>query len=136
MNNPCPQEAPSTATSVSSEIMKSVNEIALILVAVSGFIALGTAVFRLDFIFAVLLGLSVICLNFFLTRQILIKVLLRKDLKRRMLILYTIKLGISAVALYVAIVHFQFPGLGVLIGLSNIAITIFLYSIKQILLRS
>ena len=116
---------------VSAQAVKSVNEIAILLLAVSGVLVLGTVWLRLDIIFAVLLGASVICLNFFLTRHVVLKFILHKNLKRRLLILYGIKFGLSGAVLYVAVVHFKLSGFGVLIGVSNIAIAIFIYAIKQ-----
>ena len=121
---------------ISSETMASLSEVTRILIIVSILIILGVALFRLDFLPAALLGSSVVGLNFFLTRQVLLRVLLFKDLKRRMLILYLLKLGLSVFVLYVAIVIIQLPGLGILIGLSNIVIAIFIFSIKRTLFPS
>lgn len=131
MSDPLSQETPSAK--VSSQAVKSVNEIAILLLAVSALMVLGTALLQLDFLIAVLLGSSVICLNFFLTRHVLFKVILNKDLKRRLLALYAVKFGLSGMVLYGAVVHFKLPGFGILIGVSNIAIAIFIYSIKHIL---
>ncbi|MBF0280843.1 MAG: hypothetical protein HQM13_23830 [SAR324 cluster bacterium] len=136
-NTPLMPETPvEPEPEVPTETLASLFEVTLILIIVSIVIALATALFRLDFLPAVLLGLAVVGLNFFLTRQILLRVLLFKDLKRRMFVLYLLKLGISAVVLYIAIVSFQLSGLGVLIGLSNIVIAIFIFSIKRTLFPS
>jgi len=138
-NIPSSKEKETTVNSppqISSETTASLRDVTLILIVVSILIILGVALFRLDFLLAALLGSSVVGFNFFLTRQVLLRVLLFKDLKRRMLILYLLKLGLSVVVLYVAIVILQLPGFGILIGLSNIVIAIFIFSIKRTLFPS
>ena len=121
---------------VSSQSIATVNEITFLLIAVSLLMVLGTAFFKLDFVPAVLLGCLLVALNFYLTRRILLRLLLFKDLKRRMLVLFLLKLALSGIVLYLAIVHFQMPGLAVLIGLSNIVITLLIFLIKRTLFPS
>lgn len=112
------------------------SDITFILITVSLLIVLGTAFFKVDFVPGVLLGCLVVVLNFYLTRRILSRLLMFKDLKRRMLVLYLLKLGLSGIVLYLAIVHFRLPGLAVLIGLSNILITMLVFVIKRTLYPS
>ena len=114
----------------------TVSEITFILITVSLLIVLGTAFFKVDFVPAVLLGCLVVVLNFYLTRRILSRLMMFKDLKRRMLVLYLLKLGLSGIVLYLAIVQFRLPGLAVLIGLSNILITMLFFVIKRTLFPS
>ena len=114
----------------------TVSEITFILITVSLLIVLGTAFFKVDFVPAVLLGCLVVVLNFYLTRRILSRLMMFKDLKRRMLVLYLLKLGLSGIVLYLAIVQFRLPGLAVLIGLSNILITMLVFVIKRTLFPS
>ncbi len=133
MENNSSTENSSNVSALSSQTMSSLREITKILIIVSLLIIVAGSPFGLDFRLAILLGVGLVGLNFYITRRILMRVLLFKDLKRRMIILYLCKLGISAFILYVAIVYFELPGLGVLIGLSNIVITILVYSIKQAL---
>jgi len=114
----------------------TVSEITFILITVSLLIVLGTAFFKVDFVPAVMLGCLVVVLNFYLTRRILSRLLVFKDLKRRMLVLYLLKLGLSGIVLYLAIVQFRLPGLAILIGLSNILITMLVFAIKRTLFPS
>ncbi len=136
-NTPSSKETPANShPQIPSETTASLRDVTQILIVVSVLIILGVALFRLDFLLAALLGSAVVGFNFFLTRQVLLRVLLFKDLKRRMLVLYLLKLGLSVFVLYVAIVILQLPGLGILIGLSNIVIAIFIFSIKRTLFPS
>ena len=114
----------------------AVSEITFILITVSLLIVLGTAFFKVDFVPGVLLGCLVVVLNFYLTRRILSRLMMFKDLKRRMLVLYLLKLGLSGIVLYLAIVQFRLPGLAILIGLSNILITMLVFAIKRTLFPS
>ncbi len=124
------------AAPVSPQTIATLNEITIILIVVSLLIVAGTAFFQLDFVPAVLLGCLLVGLNFYITRRILLRLLLFKDLKRRMLVFYLLKLGLSGMVLYLAIVHLQISGLGILIGLSNIVITVFILLIKRTLFPS
>lgn len=113
--------------------MAALNEITKILVAVSVVLIPAGGLLQLDFLPGILLGVTIVGLNFYLTRQVLLRILLYRDLKRRVLVFYLLKFGFSAIVLYVAVVHFKVSGLGLLIGLSNIVIAILIYSIKQTL---
>jgi hypothetical protein len=121
-----------TDTTGSADPLKPVNDIWRILIAVSILLVVGTGVLRLDFLPATLLGVSIFGVNFYWTRRIVLKVFHRQNVKRRMLLIYCSKFGLSVAVLFTAIVYFQLPALGLLIGLSNIVLAVLIYSIMSV----
>ena len=112
--------------------LKPVETLWKLLLLVSVILVAGTALFRLDFLTATLLGCAIVGLNFYWTRRVVLGVFLKENAKRRMLLIYVIKFGISAVILFMAVVRFQLPALGLLLGLSNIVIAVIIYSILNV----
>jgi hypothetical protein len=56
----------------------------------------------------------------------------KENVKRRMLLVYVVKFGLSITVLFVAVVVLQISALGLLIGLSNIVIAVILYAIASV----
>ncbi|MBF0239292.1 MAG: ATP synthase subunit I [SAR324 cluster bacterium] len=109
-----------------------VNAIWNILVVVSLILVGLTAVFHLDFLPGTLLGCAIVGLNFYWTRRIVTNVFSKENVKRRMLLVYVVKFGLSITVLFVAVVLLQISALGLLIGLSNIVIAVILYAIASV----
>jgi len=120
-------------TPLSNQTIKALNDITKILILVS-VVLIGIVPFlQLDILDGILLGIAVVGFNFYLTRRTLLNIFFSEGFKGRIIFLYVLKLGISGLVLYLAIIYFGFSRLGLLIGLSNIIVTIFIFSIKQAL---
>ncbi len=119
-------------SSAEPEHLIPLNMIWRILIIVSLVLIAGTALLRLDFLPATLLGSTVVGLNFYWTRRIVLKVFYKENIKWRMFLVYVFKFGLSAIVLYVALAYFQLSPIGLLIGLSNIVLTMLIYSVVSI----
>lgn len=136
MNNPDDSTNKSSSnlhTPSSNHTIKALNDITKILIIVSVLLVGVVPFLQLDFLDGTLLGVAIVGFNFYLTRRTLLNVFFSEGFKGRVIILYVLKLGISGLILFLAIVHFEFSRIGLLIGLSNIVIAIFIFSIKQAL---
>ena len=104
-----------------------------LLFAVSMILVAGTAIFSIDLSPSVLLGCGVIGFNYFWTMQFVRKLLQERKLQALDLLFSFTKFGISIIILFVAMQYFDFSPGGLLIGLSNIALTIVIYSFVRIM---
>lgn len=130
-SSPSPSDPPSSVQ-VSPKAIAPVNEVGIILIIVSIFLIGGTAILKLDFLPATLIGTLIVGLNFYWTRHIVLKFFKGKHIKRRMLIFYFLKFGISVAVLFTALIYFQLSAIGMLIGVSNIALAVMIYSVVNV----
>ena len=99
-----------------------------VLLGVSIFLILGTAIFALDLILSVVLGCLVIGFNFVLTRQFVRKLLKEGKLLPLDLLFYLIKFVISVIFMFAAMTYLDRSPGGLLIGLSNIGLATIILS--------
>ena len=93
----------------------------------------GTAIFSIDLLPSVLLGCGVIGFNYFWTMQFVRKLLQERKLQALDLLFSFTKFGISVIILFVAMQYFDFSAEGLLIGLSNIALAVLIYSFIRVM---
>ena len=104
-----------------------------LLFAASIILVAGTAIFSLDLLPSVLLGCGVIGFNYLLTMQVVRKLLQQRKLQALDLLFSFIKFGITIITLFVAMQYFELSPGGLLIGLSNIALAIIIYSFIRVM---
>jgi small-conductance mechanosensitive channel len=104
-----------------------------LLLAASIILVAGTVIFNLDLLPAVMLGCGVIGFNYFWTMQFVRKLLQEQKLQALDLLFSFTKFGISVIILFVAMQYFDFSPLGLLIGLSNIALAVIIYSFIRVM---
>jgi len=99
-----------------------------LLLGVSIFLILGTAIFALDLILSVVLGCLVIGFNFVWTRQFVRKLLKEGKLLPLDLLFYLTKFVISVIFMFAALTYLELSPGGLLIGLSNIGLATIILS--------
>ena len=99
-----------------------------LLLGVSIFLILGTAIFALDLILSVVLGCLVIGFNFVWTRQFVRRLLKEGKLLPLDLLFYLTKFVISVVFMFAALTYLDLSPGGLLIGLSNIGLATIILS--------
>ena len=99
-----------------------------LLLCVSIVLILGTAIFALDLILAVVLGCLVIGFNFVWTRQFVRKLLKEGKLLPLDLLFYLTKFVISVIFMFAALTYLDLSPGGLLIGLSNIGLATIILS--------
>ena len=99
-----------------------------LLIGVSIFLILGTAIFALDLILSVMLGCLVIGFNFVWTRLFVRKLLKEGKLLPLDLLFYLIKFVISVILMFAALTYLDLSPGGLLIGLSNIGLATIILS--------
>ena len=104
-----------------------------LLFAASIILVAGTAIFNLDLLPSVLLGCGVIGFNYFLTMQFVRKLLRERKLQALDLLFSFTKFGITIIILFVAMQYFELSPGGLLIGLSNIALAVIIYSFFRVI---
>ena len=104
-----------------------------LLFAASIILVAGTAIFSLDLLPSVLLGCGVIGFNYFLTMQFVRKLLRERKLQALDLLFSFTKFGITIIILFVAMQYFELSPGGLLIGLSNIALAVIIYSFIRVM---
>jgi len=104
-----------------------------LLFAASIILVAGTAIFSLDLLPSVLLGCGVIGFNYFLTMQFVRKLLREGKLQALDLLFSFTKFGITIIILFVAMQYFELSPGGLLIGLSNIALAVIIYSFIRVM---
>ena len=122
-----------SATSIEAEQLKQAYFFRNLLFAASMILVVGTAIFNIDLLPSVLLGCGVIGFNYFWTMQFVQKLLKERKLQALDLLFSFTKFGISVIILFVAMQYFDFSPGGLLIGLSNIALAIVIYSFVRIM---
>jgi len=104
-----------------------------LLFAASIILVAGTAIFSLDLLPSVLLGCGVIGFNYLLTMQFVRKLLQEGKLQTLDLLFSFTKFGITIIILFVAMQYFDLSPGGLLIGLSNIALAVIIYSFFRVM---
>ncbi|MBC8259551.1 MAG: ATP synthase subunit I [SAR324 cluster bacterium] len=104
-----------------------------ILIGVSLILVAGTAIFQLDLILSVLLGCLVIGFNYYWTIQFVRKLLQERKLLALDLLFSLAKFGISVIVLFLSMKYMQLSAGGLLIGLSNLALTTIIYSFVRVM---
>ena len=99
-----------------------------LLLGVSIFLILGTAIFALDLILSVVLGCLVIGFNFLWTRLFVRKLLKEGKLLPLDLLFYLTKFAISVIFMFAALTYLDLSPGGLLIGLSNIGLATIILS--------
>ena len=99
-----------------------------LLLGVSIFLILGTAIFALDLILSVVLGCLVIGFNFVWTKQFVRKLLKEGKLLPLDLLFYLTKFVISVIFMFAALTYLDLSPGGLLIGLSNIGLATIILS--------
>ena len=102
--------------------IKHVHLFQNLLLGVSIVLILGTAIFALDLILAVVLGCLVIGFNFVWTRQFVRKLLKEGKLLPLDLLFHLTKFVISVIFMFAALTYLDLSPGGLLIGLSNIGL--------------
>ena len=113
--------------------LNQINVFRNLLLIVSLVLVLGTAIFNLDHLTAVMLGCAVIGFNYFWTMKFVRKMLLERKLQALDLLFSLTKFGISVSTLFVAMQYFELSPGGLLIGLSNIALAVIIYSFIRVM---
>ncbi len=115
-------------------MQNSVKEIEYVLWGVGGLGVLASIWHSVNFATSVLLGVLVIALNFALTKKAVVKILAGEShAKNKMLFLYLLKIGTSAILIYFAIFSFGISAIGLLLGLSSLFVAIVFHTAKRIL---
>ena len=104
-----------------------------LLLSVSVIIIAGTAIFQLDLVPAVTLGCTVIGFNYYWTVKFVQKLLLERKLFALDLLFILSKFAISVIVLFGALNYLKLPPMGLLIGLSNVALAAIIYSFVRVM---
>lgn len=124
MNLP-PEEEPTSPE-------KSLQLFTRLLVLVSlGFIGLGFLLGGVDFALGVLVGSSLMVLNFLWTRRAVTNAMEAEKPRASVGIAYALKLGVTGVLIYSAIFIFGIHPVGLLVGLSSLVITSVVFAVMQ-----
>ena len=118
-----------TETNPSTAISRTLVRIRNLLFVVSAGLALATSPFGLDVVVGSLIGSTVVVLNVLGSAWPIRQLLLHQRIHPMLVLFQLLKLGLSGVVLYVAILHFEVSATGLLIGLSNIILTSLLYTV-------
>ena len=132
-NSPISEVPEGSGTSMDVGQQKQAYFFRNLLFAASMILVVGTAIFNIDLLPSVLLGCGVIGFNYFWTMQFVQKLLKERKLQALDLLFTFTKFGISVIILFVAMQYFYFSPGGLLIGLSNIALAIVIYSFVRIM---
>jgi len=108
----------------------AIKKFAWLLLAVSmaltggGYLLVG-----IDFTLGVLLGSSLVGLNFLWSQRIFRRALRDPSLKTRLAVSFLLKFAITALVLFVAVLKFQMDPIGILVGVSSLFLAGLLYGI-------
>ena len=108
--------------------IKHVHLFQNLLLGVSIFLIVGTAIFALDLILSVVLGCLIIGFNFVWTRQFVRRLLKEGKLLPLDLLFYLTKFVISVIFMFAALTYLDLSPGGLLIGLSNIGLATIILS--------
>ena len=104
-----------------------------LLLGISIILVAGTAIFQLDLMPPVMLGCAVIGFNYYWTVKFVQKLLLERKLFALDLLFILTKLAISVIVLFGALTYLELPPIGLLIGLSNVALAAIVYSFVRVI---
>ena len=122
--------------SVSTEVAGQIQQAYFfrnLLFAASIILVAGTSIFSLDLVPAVLLGCGVVGFNYCLTMHFIRKLLRERKFHVLDLLFSFTKFGITIIILLIAMQYFELSPGGLLIGLSNIAFTVIIYSFIRVI---
>lgn len=123
MSRPAPRPEPPSGPGAGPRAARAGRRFGAILAAVSVVLCAGAGLWGgIDFLVGVALGCLVVGLNYAWTRHVVRRALLEGALKLRVGLAYTLKFGLTAVALYAAIVEFGVDPLAILIGVSSLVV--------------
>lgn len=121
---------------MSEETKTRLKEITISLMISTVILNVGVILFHLDFLLASLLGSLLVGINFYWTQSMLRRILLTNSVQTKVIALYALKFGVSVVVVYMAIAIFKLSGIGIVIGVSNIALTSFIYPLYRFVFQS
>ncbi|MBT4629443.1 MAG: hypothetical protein HOC08_04535 [Deltaproteobacteria bacterium] len=104
-----------------------------LLFGISIILVAGTAIFQLDLMPSVMLGCAVIGFNYYWTVKLVQKLLLERKLLALDLLFILTKFVISVIVLFGALNYLKLPPMGLLIGLSNVALAAIVYSFVRVM---
>ena len=104
-----------------------------LLLGISIILVAGTAIFQLDLMPSVMLGCAVIGFNYYWTVKFVQKLLLERKLFALDLLFILTKFAISVIVLFGALTYLELPPMGLLIGLSNVALAAIVYSFVRVM---
>ena len=125
------QESPDTV--IKSSHIKQADFFRNLLLIISIILVAGTAIFQLDLMPAVMLGCTVIGFNYYWTVKFVQKLLLERKLFALDLLFILTKFAISVIVLFGALTYLKLPPMGLLIGLSNVALAAIIYSFVRVM---
>ena len=127
-------EVPENLNSVKkSSYIKQADFFRNLLLGISIILVAGTAIFQLDLMPAVMLGCAVIGFNYYWTVKFVQKLLLERKLFAMDLLFILTKLAISVIVLFGSLTYLKLPPMGLLIGLSNVALAAIMYSFVRVM---
>ena len=116
-----------------SKPIKQANFFQNLLLIISIFLVLGTAILHLDLVPSVLLGCTIIGFNYFLTRKLVRKLLLDQKLQALDIVFIITKFGISVIVIFGALYVFELSPNGLLIGISNVALATVIFALFKVI---
>ena len=125
------QESPDTVKK--SDHIKQADFFRNLLLGISIILVAGTAIFQLDLMPSVMLGCAVIGFNYYWTVKFVQKLLLERKLFALDLLFIFTKFAISVIILFGALTYLELPPMGLLIGLSNVALAAIVYSFVRVI---
>jgi len=127
-------EVPESSDSVEkSSHFKQADFFRNLLLGISIILVAGTAIFQLDLMPSVMLGCGVIGFNYYWTLKFVQKLLLERKLFALDLLFILTKFAISVIVLFGALTYLELPPMGLLIGLSNVALAAIVYSFVRVM---
>jgi small-conductance mechanosensitive channel len=125
------QESPDTVQK--SDHIKQADCFRNLLLGISIILVAGTAIFQLDLMPSVVLGCGVVGFNYYWTVKFVQKLLLERKLFALDLLFILTKFAISVIVLFGALTYLKLPPMGLLIGLSNVALAAIVYSFVRVM---
>ena len=125
------QDSPDTVKK--SSHIKQAGFFRNLLLGISIILVAGTAIFQLDLMPSVMLGCAVIGFNYYWTVKFVQKLLLERKLFALDLLFILTKFAISVIVLFGALTYLELPPMGLLIGLSNVALAAIVYSFVRVM---
>ncbi len=122
-------ETPEVEADPGAGISRTLARVRNLLLLVSVGLALAVSPFGLDLVVGSLLGSGVVVLNVMGSAWPIRQLLLHQRIHPMLVLFQLLKLGLSGVVLYWAILHYEVSTLGLLIGLSNLILTSLLYTV-------
>ena len=133
MSEPTPQppaEGPAERAAVRARQEAALRRFAWLIVGSGAvLLALGAALGGIDFAAAVLLGFLIVLLNFYWTKKAVKSVLFSGQPRGLLTLSFLVKFGLTGVVLFYAILRLNVDAVGVLVGLSALALASALFAL-------